>query len=88
MTESIGFVVPVKWRTKEHPGGADGGKDWPRGICEAKACTGHRPRMSRRSGYGAATPKEKLTALLHHITTDALGVAYFSLEGPAAGVTG
>ena len=34
-------------------------------------------------------PKEKLTALLHHITTDALGVAYFSLKkDAAAGVDG
>ena len=34
-------------------------------------------------------PKEKLTALLHHITTDALGAAYFSLKkDAAAGVDG
>ena len=35
------------------------------------------------------TPKERLTALLHHITTDALGAAYFSLKkDAAAGVDG
>ena len=34
-------------------------------------------------------PKEKLTALLHHITTEALEVAYFSLKkDAAAGVDG
>ena len=34
-------------------------------------------------------PKEKLTALLHHITTEALGAAYFSLKKEAAaGVDG
>ena len=34
-------------------------------------------------------PKEKLTALLHHITTDALTAAYFSLKkDAAAGVDG
>jgi len=34
-------------------------------------------------------PKEKLTALLHHITTEALSTAYFSLKkGAAAGVDG
>jgi RNA-directed DNA polymerase len=29
-------------------------------------------------------PKEKLTALLHHITVDALGAAFFSLKPRAA----
>ena len=52
-----------------------------------------RARMSQAAERirQAATrkPKEKLTALLHHITTDALGVAYFSLKkDAAAGVDG
>ena len=51
-----------------------------------------RARMSQAAERirQAATrkPKEKLTALLHHITTDALGVAYFSLKKDAAGRRG
>ncbi len=45
----------------------------------------------RQSGYGKLQrdPKERLTALFHHITPDALGAAYFALKkDAAAGVDG
>ena len=77
-------------------GGADGGKGWNQGE---SARPKHAPdtapparvtQAAERIRQAATRkPKEKLTALLHHITTEALDAAYFSLKKEAAaGVDG
>ena len=90
-------IVPMRAANKgtsvpaEPTEGRAGTKGNPRGQSTHR--TQRRARVSQAAERirQAATrkPKEKLTALLHHITTEALDAAYFSLKKEAAaGVDG
>ena len=97
LKQSDAVIVPVKSANKgttvpaEPMEGRTATKGNPRGQSTHR--TQGRDRMSQAAERirQAATrkPKEKLTALLHHITTDVLEAAYFMLKPDAtAGVDG
>ena len=97
LKQSDPAIVPVKSANKgtsvpaEPMEGRAGTKGNPQG--QSMHRTQGRDRMSQAAERirQAATrkPKEKLTALLHHITTDALEASYFMLKkDAAAGVDG
>lgn len=97
LKQSDSAIVPLKAANKGTPVPAEptegraGTKGNPRGQSTHR--TQRRARVSQAAERirQAATrkPKEKFTALMHHITTEALGAAYLSLKrGAAAGVDG
>ena len=97
LKQSDAVIVPAKSANKgttvpaEPMEGRTATKGNPRGQSTHR--TQGRDRMSQAAERirQAATrkPKEKLTALLHHITTDVLEVSYFTLKkDAAAGVDG
>ena len=73
-----GTLVPA-----EPTEGRAGTKGNPRGQSTHRTQRRARVTQAAERIRQAATrkPKEKLTALLHHITTEALDAAYFSLKG-------
>ena len=70
--------------------GRAGTKGNPRGQSTHRTQRRARVTQAAERIRQAATrkPKEKLTALLHHITTEALDAAYFSLKKEAAAGVG
>ena len=90
-------IVPMRAANKgtsvpaEPTEGRAGTKGNPRGQSTHRTQRRARVTQAAERIRQAATrkPKEKLTALLHHITTEALDAAYFSLKKEAAaGVDG
>ena len=97
MEQSDLAIVPMRVANKgtsvpaEPTEGRAGTKGNPRGQCTHRTQRRARVTQAAERIRQAATrkPKEKLTALLHHITTEALDAAYFSLKKEAAaGVDG
>ena len=97
LKQSDSAIVPLRAANKGTPVPAEstegraGTKGNPRGQSTHR--TQRRARVSQAAERirQAATgkPKEKLTALMHHITTETLGAAYLSLKREAAaGVDG
>ena len=96
--EAIGFshsTCEVGEQRNICSGGADGGKDWNQGeSAKPKHApdTGSGTHVTSGGADTASSHEEtegEAHCSLHHITTDALGVAYFSLKkDAAAGVDG